>query len=121
MYNYKGINKGGNDYKWNPNGNSKSVWEYDTDCSTLINERVSKSSSFKYSNVDSKTPEPNFMLTTECDIGITNPFSGSEETITKTDLAHIMVIIDMVVVIMFMMFIWFMEISQENYATQFET
>lgn len=59
------------------------------------------------------------MLVTDCVMAdIINPFSN--EPLQKAEMANVIVWIDMVVVVSFLIFIWFMEESQEAYAQQFK-
>lgn len=106
---------------------SSSLWTYTPACSKKLTKGITRSGKSNYapgsgdtaSYYDENVPEPRLMLVTDCVLAdIINPFSN--EPLQKAEMAKIIVWIDMVVVISFLIFIWFMEESQEAYAHQFK-
>lgn len=106
---------------------SSSLWTYTPACGKKLNKGIKSSGRSNYgkgsggaaSYYDENVPEPRLMLVTDCVMNdIINPFSG--EPLQKTEMANVIVWIDMVVVVSFLIFIWVMEDSQEAYAQQFK-
>lgn len=83
------------------------LWRFSDSCKSDINDEIAKGNS------------PQVIIVSECLItDIINPFNN--KIITKEDLGYLVAVVDIIVVITMVLFVYFLEKSQKRYIEQFK-